>query len=155
MPTFISRVLLVALALGAGQSFAATPDERAANAAETRQGLLKVVVHYFGPMVGMAREQIPYDAELVEANATKIAQLAPLIPDVFRADTRGFDLETEALDKIWDNQQDFADKAATVAERATALANAAANSDQGAAMKAFGALGASCKACHDNYREQN
>lgn len=146
--------LIVTLSLLGSNAWAATADERAQAAAETRQGLLKVVVSYFGPIVGMARQQIPYDGDLVKTNAGKIAVLAPMIPDVFRADTRGRDLDTEALDKIWDNTEDFAAKAATVAERAQALADAATQG-QDVAMKAFGELGASCKACHDNYRQQD
>ena len=101
----------------------------------------------------MAREMIPYDADLMRANAEKISQLTPMIPDVFRIDTRGHDFTTEARDGIWDNADDFAAKAATVSERAAALAAATAEG-QGAAMQAFGAMGGACKACHDDYRQQ-
>jgi len=132
----------------------ASADERAQVSAETRQGLLKVVVSYFGPILGMAREQIPYDDAVIAENATKISTLLPLIPDVFRRDTRGFNLETEALDGIWEDKADFDTKAATAAERAADLANAVANG-RAATMQAFSDLGASCKACHDNYRQQN
>lgn len=128
-------------------------DERTEAAVDTRQGLLKVVGFYIGPIVGMARQQIPYDADRVKHNAERIAELAPMIPDVFRHDTRGADVETEALDGIWENTDDFADKAATVAARAADLAAATADG-QGPAMQAFGEMGASCKACHDEYRQQ-
>lgn len=128
-------------------------DERTEAAVETRQGLLKTVGFYIGPIVGMARQQIPYDAERVKYNAERISELAPMIPDVFRHDTRGADVTTEALDGIWENQDDFADKAATVSARAADLAAATAEG-QGAAMNAFGAMGAACKACHDEYRQQ-
>jgi cytochrome c556 len=135
-------------------AFAASADERAQAAIDTRQGLLKVVVSYFGPIVGMAREQIPYDADVVKNNAEKVALLLPMIPDVFRNDTREFALETEALDDIWENMDDFTAKSKTATERALALAAATADGQE-AAMKAFGALGAGCKGCHDNYRQQN
>ena len=131
----------------------AVADEHIQRAVETRQGLLKVVGFYIGPIVGMAREQIPYDADRIKANAERIAELAPMIPDVFRSDTRGSDVPTEALDNIWDNGADFADKAATVSARAADLAAATANGKD-AVMQAFGAMGASCKACHDEYRQQ-
>ena len=140
--------------LGTASAWGASADERALASTETRQGLLKVVVSYFGPIVGMAREQIPYDADVVKNNAEKIATLLPMIPDVFRADTRAFDLDTEALDAIWENTADFAEKAAAATQRAEALAAATA-AGQGEAMKAFGALCAACKACHDNYRQQD
>ncbi|HBQ01849.1 MAG TPA: cytochrome C554, partial [Gammaproteobacteria bacterium] len=39
-------------------------------------------------------------------------------------------------------------------ERAEALVAATAEG-RGATMKAFGALGSSCKSCHDSYRQKN
>ncbi len=155
MSNRITALFFSILLLGSSSAWAAaSAEERAQETANTRQGLLKVVVSYFGPIVGMAREQIPYDAALVKTNAEKIATLLPLIPDMFRINTSEFDLDTEALDKIWDNTEDFAEKAATAAEQAAALAAATADG-QGAAMEAFGALGGACKACHDNYRQQD
>lgn len=156
MTRTIMTALLISLSLSASSAWSATDEEveRAQAVADTRQGLLKVVVSYFGPIVGMAREQIPYDAEVVKNNAEKIATLLPMIHDVFRRDTSSFDLDTEALDDIWGDFDDFSAKATTATQRAQALA-AAASENQGAAMKAFGALGGSCKACHDNYRQQD
>ncbi len=149
-------VISFVLAIGfAGPVSAA--DERTQDAVETRQGLLKVVRSYFGPIVGMARKQIPFDAAVIEKNAAAVADLLPMIPDVFRMDTRGAEIETGALDGIWEDWDDFAAKAALSAEKAEALEAAAADGadDPGAVMKAFGALGASCKGCHDEYRQQD
>ena len=66
-------------------------DERTQALIDTRQGLLKVMGFYIGPMVAMARQQMPYDADMVKANATKMAELAAMIPDVFRVDTSASD----------------------------------------------------------------
>lgn len=152
LSALLATTLLSSGMLGSGLAWA--DEERATAATETRQGLLKVVVMYFGPVLGMVREQIPFDAAVVEANATRIAQLAEMIPDAFAMDTRAYDVDTEALDGIWDNRVDFNDKAETVGQRAQALA-AAASGGLDATRKAFGALGGACKACHDEYREQN
>ncbi len=149
-----TALICLMAALGLTSSIVHADDEQAQRAIETRQGLLKVVGYYMGPLVGMAREQIPYDADMMKANAEKIAQLVPMIPDVFRMDTSGSELVTEALDDIWSNTDDFNGKAATVAERASALA-AATGQGAGAAMKAFGAMGGACKSCHDEYRQQD
>ena len=129
-------------------------DERTQKTIEARQGLLKVVAQYFGPIVGIAKGQIPYDAALIEKNAGKVAQLAPMITDMFALDTSASGIETEAKAAIWADYADFSAKAATTAERAQALVAATAKG-QGATMKAFGALGASCKSCHDSYRQKN
>ena len=84
MPKFAKIILFACLVFSVAPTMA---DERTDAAIETRQGLLKLLGFYLGPIVGMARQQIPYDADTVRANAEKIATLAPLIPDVFRNDS--------------------------------------------------------------------
>lgn len=149
----LSLVLAGAFSLNAAAE-GPTPEEQAQAAADTRQGLFKIVVRYFGPIVGMARGQIPYDAAVVEYNASKINQLAQMSPDLFSKDTSAFDLDTEALPAIWTNAEDFSAKATALIETSAALA-AAASEGKGPAMKAFGKVGGSCKGCHDEYRQQD
>ena len=129
----------------------AVDDEQAAYAYESREGLFGMVRLYFGPLFGMMRGA-PYDAAVVQYNGQKIAELAAMIPDAFVVDTRENDVEgTEALDNIWEDMEDFNAKAATLVERATALSNTSSEDDFKAA---FGGMGQACKACHDNYRQQ-
>ncbi len=130
-----------------------TPEQKAQAAVDTRQGVFKLVYHYFGPIAGMARGMIPFNAEVVETNATKISQLATMIDDTFKSDTRAFDIETDALDGIWEDDADFAAKAQNLAAKAAALA-AAAQAGEEAFPGAFRATGGACKGCHDDYRQQ-
>ena len=104
-------------------------------------------------MVGMARGQLDYDADLVSKNAEKMAQLTAMIPDLFKVDTSQSGAESDSLATIWENTQDFNEKAVIVTERAKALAKAA-KLGKGEFMKAFGATGAACKSCHDDYRQK-
>ncbi len=134
-------------------TWSADDQERAQIAVDTRQGLLKVVGYYIGPMVGMARGQIDYDADLVSANAEKMGQLTAMIPDLFKMDTSDSGVASDGLDGIWDNTEDFNNKAAAVSQRAFELAKAA-QGGKDEFMKAFGATGAACKSCHDNYRQK-
>ena len=150
-----SKFLLITLLTAFSTSaFAASAEERAQTAIDTRQGLLKVVASYFGPIVGMARGQIPFDAAVIETNAGKIAQLAPMLEDVFAMDTRASGLKSGAKDGIWEDSDDFKAKVATTTQRAIELA-AATSQGKGPTMKAFGALGSSCKNCHESYREKD
>ena len=153
----VSAVLLIALFFSAPVTTWAqdepTPEQRAAAAVELRQGLFQLIYFNMRPLGGMAQGAVPYDAELAERNARRIAAIAPMIPDVFANDTRNFDVETQALERIWDNTDDFADKAQTLADNATAFADAvAAGGDMAANSGAFRALGGSCGNCHDDYR---
>lgn len=148
-----SLMVMGTLSLGAVAQ-GPTPEEQAQAAVDTRQGLYKIVGRYFGPIVGMARGQIPYDAAVVEYNASKINQLAGMVPDLFSKDTSEFDLDTGALPGIWDNLEDFNAKAQALGQEAAALA-AAAPAGKGPAMKVFGKVGGACKSCHDDYRQQD
>lgn len=130
---------------------APTPEQVAAGAVDTRKSLFKLLRFNLIPLVGMA-QGAPFDAAIAERNGRRIAALAPMIPDVLAHDTRAFSVETTALDKIWDNQPDFANKAQALVDNATAFADAAATGDRGATLGAFRALGGSCGNCHDDYR---
>ncbi len=131
-----------------------TPAQEAAAAAELRQGLFRLLVFNLRPIAAMA-QGAPFDAELAERNARRIAAIAPMIPDVLAHDTRGFDIETEALDLIWDNMDDIETKAQTLIDNANAFADVAAGGEMAATLGAFRALGGSCGNCHDTYREDN
>ncbi len=131
-----------------------TPEQRAAAAADTRQSLFKLLRFNLVPLVGMA-QGAPFDAEIAERNARRIAALAPMITDVLAADTRGFDIETEALDLIWDNTDDIATKAQALIDNANAFADIASGGDRGQTLGAFRSLGGSCGNCHDTYRVDN
>lgn len=152
----ISIIAATALSLALATSISAeegpTPEQQAAIATENRQAVFKLLGVNIGPIVGMARGA-PFDAAVAERNATRMAALAPMIPELFAAmDTRSFDVDTEALPAIWENPDDFAAKAAALQEAATAFAATAAGGDQAATLGGLRNLGGTCGNCHDSYR---
>jgi cytochrome c556 len=132
-----------------------TPQEQAQSALEVRQSIFKLQGWNMAPLGAMARNRIPFDAAVVKLRAERIAHTAAMISDAFQADTREFELETEALDRIWENKDAFNGKASDLVKAANDLAAAAAGGDQGATMQAIGALGQACGSCHDDFREEN
>lgn len=129
-----------------------TPEERAAQAVDTRKSLFKMLRFNLVPIAGMA-QGAPFDADVAERNARRIAVMATMIPEVLAYDTSAYDsIETTALDKIWDNQNDIEVKAQALIDNANAFADAAATGNMGATLGAFRALGGSCGNCHDEYR---
>lgn len=129
-----------------------TPEQRAAAAVDTRKSLFKMLRFNLVPIAGMA-QGAPFDAEVAERNARRIAVMATMIPEVLAQDTSAFDnIETTALDKIWDNQPDIAVKTQTLIDNANAFADAAATGEMAATLGAFRAFGGSCGNCHDEYR---
>ena len=100
------KLVFICIVLGFSLStniWSADDQERAKKAIDTRQGLLKVLGYYIGPMAGMARGQLQYDADLVSKNAEKMAQLAVMIPDLFKLDTRENGVNSDSLATIWEN----------------------------------------------------
>ena len=132
-----------------------TPEEQAAAAVDQRKSLFKTIRYNLGPIAGMA-QGAPFDAEVAERNARRIAVMATMIPEMLAVDTSNFDnIETTALDSIWDNQDDIAAKAQALIDNANAFADAAATGEMGATLGAFRAFAGSCGNCHDTYRVDN
>jgi len=60
---------------------------------------------------------------------------------------------SEALDVIWEEYDRFSSIGKDSANASAALLRAANEGDEDLAREAFSELAASCKACHDDYRE--
>ncbi len=133
-----------------------TPEEQAAAAVAQRKALFQTILYNLRPIGGMA-QGAPWDAEVAERNARRIAVMATMIPEMLAVDTSDFDnIETTALDSIWDNQGDIADKAQALIDNANAFADVVAETgDFAQSMGRFRAFGGSCGNCHDTYRVDN
>ena len=94
------------------------------------------------------------DRARIEKNAMRIEQLALMMPDYFKLDTRGFNVPSDALDKIWDNQEDFSNKMANLAEAAANLKQTAQSGEDSALKPAIGKIFNTCKSCHDDYKAE-
>ena len=145
---------LAVLGVAAAQNAPPTPEEQAKEMVVTRQGLFKLMELNMGPMAAMLRKRQPFDAAQIQKSASRIEALAPMIPDLFKLDTRKVQVKTQAREGIWNSQADFSAKADELAKAAAALKATAKGGDQGATMKAIGAVGKACGNCHDNFRDK-
>ncbi|MDO8271216.1 MAG: cytochrome c [Gammaproteobacteria bacterium] len=138
------------------QQEAPTPEQLAASATETRQAVFKLLSFNMGTISAMARGTAEFDAAIAERNANRIAELAPMIPELFAArDTREFTVETEALPIIWDRMDEFNEKATNLVAAANTFAVIARSGDKNATVAAVRAFGGACGNCHDTFREDN
>ena len=62
--------------------------------------------------------------------------------------------KTHALESIWENWDDFAEKAGDMEKAAAGFKVAVDSGDKAAIGKAAKALGGSCRSCHDDYKER-
>lgn len=127
-----------------------TPEQQAQNAVKLRKAVFDVQAFSFGP-VGAMLKGAPFNAEAVTTAAKRIQMTASMIPDVFRFDTRKFNVETRAREGIWTNMADFKQKAMDLQTAAQNLEAAAANGPD-ATKQAARAVGKACSGCHDQFR---
>ncbi|MEO8548257.1 MAG: cytochrome c [Sphingomicrobium sp.] len=94
------------------------------------------------------------DLAVVRSSAATIALLASKTPTWFPAGT-GPDIgKTGAKPAIWQKPADFVAKDTAMRQAAAAFDAAAKSGDMAAIGARFGALGKTCKACHDDYRSE-
>jgi len=149
--TLTLSLVLFSLATTSLQADSKSPEEAAI---EYRQSAFKMIKHHFGPMAGMVKGDIDYDAETFTKNAEAVAALSHFPINGFIDGTFGVD-DTDAKADIADNKEDFNKKMETFQVKAADLAKTAESGDMGEIRPAFGAVAKSCKACHDSYREKN
>ncbi|MFC4699720.1 c-type cytochrome [Glaciecola siphonariae] len=128
-------------------------EKQAKATVQFRQAILQLVRSNMGPLGAMAKGNIPYNEQVMIKNSQRIEQLGLMMEDYFAPDTRAFNVETGSKDSIWENQADFYQKAQNMVEAAAAVQKVAIAGDSDDYRKTIGALGATCKACHDDYKK--
>jgi cytochrome c556 len=131
----------------------ASSEKEANTAVQFRQAVLQLVRSNMGPLGGMAKGQIEYDADVMNTNSMRIEQLALMMGDYFVTDTRKFNVKTDAEDKIWEQMDDFNSKIQDMVNAAGNLQKVALAGDQDNYRNAIGDLGSTCKACHDKFKK--
>ena len=126
-------------------------DEDAAAAVKRRQAVFQVLAFSNGPLGQMARGA-DYDADAAMQAIDRVAMVAPMIAEVFGADTRGANVTTRAFDTIWDSQDDFAQMAMDLVDGANAARDILASQGASGVRQAVGQIGPKCGACHDRFR---
>ena len=129
-------------------------NEKHANwATKVRKANFALLGHNMGPIGGMLKGRVPFNAQVVADRATNINQLAKMIADTSKVDTSKFKVETEALDKIWTDKDNFAKKIQALIDASDKVSKIALTGSEDDVKKAMGAMGKSCGSCHDDYKK--
>ncbi|MFT4268413.1 MAG: cytochrome c [Xenophilus sp.] len=123
----------------------ATPKE----AIKFRQSTLKEMQQNFKRVSDMASGKVDFDAKAAQESAARAAELIRLPWAGFGPGTEG----GKARAAIWSEPQEFKAAQVRAQEAVDKLADAARTGDLGAIKAAIGAAGATCKSCHDSFRE--
>lgn len=121
-----------------------------------RQGQFKLYGHNLAVLGGMAQGKIDYDAALAQTAADNLFHITR--HDQSRLWPEGTDsstiVDTRAKAEIWENLDDFTAKFGALQEASAAL-QAAAGGGLDGLRPAVGAVGQTCGACHEKYREES
>ena len=103
---------------------------------------------------GRALKSSTPDLATIRTSAATIARLAPKTGSWFPAGSGPEAGKTGAKSAIWQKPGDFAAKVRAFEQSAAAFKAAAQSGDRARIAASFGALGNSCKACHQSYRSE-
>ncbi len=151
------RLTTLAIGIAVAALPAAAQEMSAAERAhQLRQSHMTLYSANLGPLVGMARGEVEYDAETAALHASNIASYASVdLSPLWVEGSSSEDLEdSRALPAIWDNLEDVAAYQQSLLEAAQAAADAAPEGQE-AFVAAFREVGQTCGGCHEDYRQSD
>jgi cytochrome c556 len=146
--TVATAVAALAAALPAAAQFQKPED-----AIKYRQAAFTVMAAHFGRIGAMANGRIPFDAKAVTDNMVIVNDLHKL---AFSAFGEGTDkgLPQRAKPEVWKDSAKFNAARDKMYTEIGKLDAAAKTGNMDAIKAAVGAVGGSCKGCHDDFRAE-
>lgn len=136
----------MATALPAAAQFAKPED-----AIKYRQSAMFLQSQHMARIGAMVSGRVPFDAKAVAENAEVLATVTKL---PFAAFIDGTDKgTTRAKPEIWAEKDKFLAAATKMQEEVVKLNAAAKTGNPDQVKAAFGAVGQTCKGCHDSYQK--
>ena len=152
-----SLLLCSLIAFSAG---AIAKDDANEKAIDARKAEMELRSFYAGTLFGMAKGAIDYDAELAGKMAGALSELAAFYNKNGGAyfwpkgsDASAYPDSTTAKANIWTTYPEIGEASKKYEEAVAGLAAEAGNG-LGALRANIGALGKSCKGCHDKFRTE-
>ena len=143
-------VLLGTVATLAGLP-AAAQFQKPEDAIKYRQSAFTVMGSHFGRIAAMAQGRVPFDAKAAAEHADIVLTMSKLPYQAFGEGTdKG--LPQRAKPEVWKEQPKFKAAAEKMQGEVVKLDAAAKTGNLDAIKAAVGAVGGSCKACHDDFR---
>jgi len=155
----ILSAVAVCSAVLLGSMIAVTPSvaDTEDDAIAARQGFMKLVYWEAGPLFGMAKGNVAYDAGAAATHAANLQALYQypytglFVPGTSKADRPG---KTRAKAEIWQDRAKFEQAFANLQAAVAALAEVAGDG-QPALKAAVGGLGKACGGCHKPFRHKD
>lgn len=123
------------------------------DAVKYRKAGFTVMSAHFGRIGAMAQGRVPFDGASAAANAELVAVMSKLPFAGFVEGTGGTEKGTPNA-KVWTERAKFDAAAKKMQEEVAKLAVVAKANNLDQLKAAFGSAAGSCKACHDDFRNQ-
>jgi len=147
LPMVAAAVASLLVALPSSAQFRKPQD-----AIDYRRAAFTVMGTHFYRAAAMAYGRVPFDAKAVADNV-ELATLLSKLP--YAGFVEGSDKgDTNALPKIWTEQDKFRAAAARMQEEMVKLNTAAKTGNVDLIKTAVGETDRACKACHESYRKE-
>ena len=131
---------------------AAAQFQKPEDALKYRQSALTVMANHFGRIGAMVNGRAPFDAKAAQDSAHVVATLSSLPWAGFAANTES--IKSRAKPEIWKDAAKFKESSDKLVTETAKLEAAAKTGNLDTIKVAFGAVGGSCKACHDVFRSE-
>lgn len=142
----------VAVALGVGVAATAVAQVKPDVLVKQRQAKMVLQGKYIGPLVGMVKGSVPFNANVATQNAANLDALSKMAWDGFDESTKGE--KTRALPVIWTDSAKFKQYQTQLETGTAALLTAAKGGNEGAFKSAVGEVLKACNGCHDDFRQK-
>lgn len=143
---------IAGVGLSAGAALAAQSQDKPEVLVKQRQSAMVLQAKYFGPLLGMLRGSVQYDAQVVARNSGYLDALSTMPWDGFAESTKGE--KSRALPAIWTDAAKFQSSVDELQSAINALAVASGRGNEQEARTAIDRLGAICRGCHDDFRSK-
>jgi cytochrome c556 len=142
----------IVVAVGGGYSLAAHSQVKPEVLVKQRQAAMTLQGKYFGPLGGMLKGSVPYNADVVARNAGYLDALSRMPWDGFAESTKGE--KSAALPVVFTDGAKFKQAQDQFQTAVTALVAASKSGNEGAVKSAIGDVGKTCGGCHDDFRSK-
>ena len=145
----------LSVAVGVGFVAAALAQAKPDVLIKQRQAAMTLQGKYFGPLAAMAQGKAPYNKDTVVRNAEFLAALSKMPWDGFAESTKDEkSVKTAALPSIWKDADKFKQAQEHLQDEVSKLVHVSKSGDEAAVKAQIGAIGKSCGACHQDFREK-
>jgi len=136
------------LAIGIGAAYA--QFQNAEKAVDYRESVFTVMGTHFGRIGAVVKGEAPFNKDEVAKNAAIVAMMSTLPWQAFGPGTEG----GKAKPEVWSDNAKFKAASEKMQLAVADLNKVAQSGDQENIKKAFGAAGATCKGCHDDFKKK-